>query len=334
MNKEYLLENKILIKKEAYSLLSEIDTIIFDIDGVLVDVSSSYHQTIIDTVQYYFCNIINMQGKENLVDKNTITGFKMIGGFNNDWELAAAVVLFYLWKMKEYHTKSLEELKERHLSIDDFIKENLSNGGGLPQLITWVKENSCNVEDVLALWNKKKIFQIAKEFYAGKKNCFHLYGFHPEIVTQTEGNIEKEIILIESEISEILKSYQVGILTGRIKTETRFIIEQIGWSSWVDPEMVVTSEDFSTKPSPDGLDSLLGKFKSKMGLYIGDTMDDLLTVKNLNHHHGKLHCLSVLVLGNGFLREKGQKEYYMKNNVDLLAANVNQVVELVHGLFY
>ena len=329
LNKNYLLENKILIKKDAYSFLSEIDTIIFDIDGVLVDVSSSYHQTIIDTVQYYFYNFINMQGRENLVDKNTITAFKMIGGFNNDWELAAAISLYYLWKMKEYHAKSMKELKEKHLSIDDFINENLSKGGGLAQLTTWVKDNSSNVDEVFALWNKKKIFQIAKEFYAGEKNCFQLYGFHPEIVLQTKGNIEKEIILIESEISEILKNYPVGILTGRKRTETSLIMEKIGWRSWIDTGIVVTSEDYSTKPSPDGLNSLLEKFQSRMGLYIGDTMDDLLTVKNLNYYHDKLHCLSALVLGDDFLRKKGKKEYYMENNVHLMAANVNQVVAFV-----
>lgn len=330
MNKNYVQKNEILIRKDVYPFVSEIDTIIFDVDGVLVDVASSYHQTIIDTVQYYFCSIIDMPGEDELVDKKTIAVFKMIGGFNNDWELAAATVLYYLWKMKEYHIKSLEELKKSHLSIDDFIKKNLSNCGGLTQLINWVEENSSYPAEVFSLWNKEKIFQIAKEFYAGKRHCFRLYRFHPEIVRQTEGNIEKEIVLIRPEVPEILKRFRVGILTGRIRTETGLILEQIGWSLWLDPGMVVTSEDYTTKPSPDGLGFLLSQFRSKMGLFIGDTMDDLLTVKNLNRYNSDQRCLSALVLGSGFTGENDHKEHYIKNDADLLAENVNQVVKFIH----
>jgi len=331
--KNYLQENNILIKKETFPLLAEVDTIIFDIDGVLVDVSSSYYQTIIDTVQYYFHHIVNMTGKANLVDKQTINHFKMIGGFNDDWELSAAAVLYYLWKMEEYHLKSLEELKNNLPMIDQFINKNLAGGGGLPKLTTWIKKKSSFSDKIFLLWNKEKIFQIAKEFYAGEKYCFRLYHFYPSIVGNGEGNIEKEIILIKPEIIEKLKKHHAGILTGRSKVETRFIIEQINQGFWLKPEMVVTSEDNIKKPSPDGLRYLLEKSQSKLGLYIGDTMDDLLTVRNLNQQHKKRYCLSALVLGRDFVDNKNQKEHYLKNDVDILAEDVNQIIKLTHRRF-
>jgi len=330
LTKNYLQENEVLIRKEIVPFLPEIDTIIFDIDGVLVDVSSSYYQTIIDTVQYYFSNIINIPGEEKLVDGKAIAGFKMIGGFNNDWELSAAAVLYYLWKMEEYQLKSMERLKDSPPLIHDFVNKNLSNGGGLSQLMTWIKKNASDPEKIFSLWNKEKIFQLAKEFYAGERNCYRLYHFYPEIVHQVTGNMEKEIISIIPEVTELLKRYQVGILTGRNRTETHFFMEQINWYSWLDPGKIVTSEDHMTKPSPDGLKFLMEYFQSKKGLYIGDTMDDLLTVKNLNHQYGKQYCLSALVLGNNFTGRNDYKEHYLKKEVDLLAENVNQVVQLIH----
>jgi len=333
LTKNYLQENEVLIRKEIYPFLPEIDTIIFDIDGVLVNVSSSYHQTIIDTVQYYFGNIINIPGEDNLVDGKAIAGFKMMGGFNDDWELSAAVVLYYLWKMEEYQLKSMQRLKDSSPLILDFINKNLSNGCGLTQLMTWVTKNASDPGKIFSLWNKEKIFQIAKEFYAGERNCYRLYHFYPGIVHQATGNIEKEIISIVPEVTGILKRYQVGILTGRNRTETHFFMEQINWCSWLDPGMIVTSEDHMTKPSPDGLKFLMEHFQSKQGLYIGDTMDDLLTVKNLNHQYGKQYCLSALVLGNDFTGENDYKEHYIKKGVDLLAENVNQVVQLIHHRF-
>jgi len=80
MFENYLQKNEILIRKDIISSLVGVDTVIFDIDGVLVDVSASYYQTIIDTVQYYFSNILKMPGEAKLVDKQMIDSFKMIDG--------------------------------------------------------------------------------------------------------------------------------------------------------------------------------------------------------------------------------------------------------------
>ncbi len=65
-----------------------------------------------------------------------------------------------------------------------------------------------------------------------------------------------------------------------------------------------------------------------MGLYIGDTMADFLTVKNLNKQHKKKQCLFSLVLDSNFTRSnyQNQKEHYLNEGVDILAENVNQVV--------
>jgi len=78
---------------------------------------------------------------------------------------------------------------------------------------------------------------------------------------------------------------------------------------------------------------LLEKSQSRLGLYIGDTMDDLLTVRNLNQEHKKRDCLSALVLGRDFVDNKNQKEHYLKNDVDILAENVNQIIKLIHRRF-
>ena len=73
--------------------------------------------------------------------------------------------------------------------------------------------------------------------------------------------------------------------------------------------------------------------RSRMGLYIGDTMADFLTVKNLNQQHKNQPCLFSLVLNSNFARNnyQKQKEHYLNEGVDILAENVNQVVCLVHN---
>jgi HAD superfamily hydrolase (TIGR01548 family) len=57
--------------------------IIFDIDGVLVDVHGSFHQTVIDTVRFF-------TGKR--VTRTELYHWKNRSGFNDDWTLSTAWV--------------------------------------------------------------------------------------------------------------------------------------------------------------------------------------------------------------------------------------------------
>lgn len=58
-------------------------TILFDIDGVLVDVSGSYRRAIEETVAHF-------TGRE--ISSGTIQRYKNLGGFNDDWKLTHAVI--------------------------------------------------------------------------------------------------------------------------------------------------------------------------------------------------------------------------------------------------
>src|SRR5262245_55757294 len=58
--------------------------IVFDMDGVLVDVSESYRETIRQTVAHF-------TGK--LVSRELIQDYKNSGGWNNDWALSQKIIL-------------------------------------------------------------------------------------------------------------------------------------------------------------------------------------------------------------------------------------------------
>lgn len=52
--------------------------IIFDMDGVLVDVTGSYHRTILETVRHFTGKAVTRHG---------IARFKTLPGYNDDWKL-------------------------------------------------------------------------------------------------------------------------------------------------------------------------------------------------------------------------------------------------------
>jgi HAD superfamily hydrolase (TIGR01548 family) len=60
------------------------DVIVFDVDGVLVDVTASYREAIRETVLHY---------TGDLVSNELIQEFKNQGGWNNDWELSYKFIL-------------------------------------------------------------------------------------------------------------------------------------------------------------------------------------------------------------------------------------------------
>jgi HAD superfamily phosphatase len=60
-----------------------IRALLFDMDGVLVDVSRSYRRAIEETVEHF-------TGRK--IGKNTIQRYKNYGGFNDDWKLTHAII--------------------------------------------------------------------------------------------------------------------------------------------------------------------------------------------------------------------------------------------------
>ena len=89
----------------------EVDAVVLDIDGVLVDVADSYRRAIVESVESVYGDTI---------PKPAIQAFKDAGGFNNDWELTDAAALYVLGREAGY-----EE------SVEAFTDAIAARGGGL-----------------------------------------------------------------------------------------------------------------------------------------------------------------------------------------------------------
>ena len=70
----------------------DIDAIIFDCDGVLVDITESYDTAINETVSYILKDILGIQA-DTIVTPEILYGFKSKGGFNDEVAVCYAVIL-------------------------------------------------------------------------------------------------------------------------------------------------------------------------------------------------------------------------------------------------
>ena len=101
------------VRKSSLELLERLKTLIFDCDGVLIDVSDSFRTAIIKTTHWYFAEVIGLgEASEDLITPEETSLFKNSGGFNNDWHLTYAVILYFvtllLSRLNNYKEKILE----------------------------------------------------------------------------------------------------------------------------------------------------------------------------------------------------------------------------------
>ena len=90
------------MSKSAKLLTAHPEIIVFDVDGVLVDVRGSFHRTVLETVRHF-------TGKR--VTRVELLRWKSQSGFNDDWKLSTAWVQSLGGKF-EY-----DEVKEKFLEF-------------------------------------------------------------------------------------------------------------------------------------------------------------------------------------------------------------------------
>ena len=322
----YLFEEKIFFKKNILDRLFQVDTLVFDIDGVLIDVRNSFMKAVCQTVQFYFKKVLHFSGSHNLINLKEVEYFKMAGGFNNDWDLTLAVVLFYLMKARKDNLIDVDELRDKKPDIKIFTTKVLPFGGGLSETLNLLeKENGRNKDWILNLWDKDLIIKIFKEIYTGEEYCFNINGFHPSLI-KSEGLIKHERVIINENKKEFLQNFSVGVLTGRTKGEARIALKKLNWSDFISEENLITVDDCSEKPHPQGLIKLSENLKTRLGLYVGDIWDDLHTVKNFNKEIKKVNFLSAIVLAEKINLKNEATKFYLNKGVDLLSSDVNCIL--------
>jgi phosphoglycolate phosphatase-like HAD superfamily hydrolase len=135
-----LNNNHAFVKKDSIEKLAKVDAIIFDCDGVLIDVTKSYLMAIKETVNYIFNRLTGLRIEEKLLD-NLIYQLKKGGRFNNDWAVSYTISLLALTAIpkeaKEQLKRTIDselfkftnEPLDRLIMVEKCLKEKIKNIG-------------------------------------------------------------------------------------------------------------------------------------------------------------------------------------------------------------
>lgn len=235
-----------------------VDTVVLDIDGVVVDVSDSYHRAIVETISHLY---------EAAIPREAVHFFKRAGGFNNDWTVTDAIALFVL-----------AQRAGLRLDIEEFADAVAAEGGGLDNARAIISDElGDQAAAVEADWDPDRIRAVFQELYLGSQRY---EAFEEATATlNTEGFIEDEPLLIRPETTrELTAKYSIGIFTGRPAQEAVVVLDRVGLSI-PDAHRITMDDQVPGKPAPDGLVMLADRLDATALVFVGDTLDDVRTAR-------------------------------------------------------
>ena len=128
-NPKYITLNvnskKAYIRKSSIKNLGMVDAVIFDCDGVLIDIRGSYNRAIVEAVTYIFESLTGYKIPENLISDEIIFLFRRSGGFNNDWDTVYGILMFLLCELPEDIQGRLKEAAKAFLHEENAVKRLL-----------------------------------------------------------------------------------------------------------------------------------------------------------------------------------------------------------------
>jgi HAD superfamily phosphatase len=314
--------------------------IVFDMDGVIIDVSRSYRDTVRQTARLFFKGARSWKDlPDPLFSLTDLAGVKQSGGLNNDWDLTFLVItlLFTLVKGPTYdqdpdpwarHNKVIGSCDVTALSqflnsekspVTDLLKKN---GKQKNEFISGLFTGDVGSGNII-----KQIFQ---EIYLGKEMFEATYKV-PAKMYHEKGLINKERLLLDRSVLENLsKTNILAMATGRPKVEADFPLDAFDLRKFF--KIIYTLDDCIkeeqkiykiekksvslSKPDPYMLDAIAEIQKHNVSgfYYIGDMPDDMAAASRSRAGF----------VGIGILISSSDKD---KLKQDLLQAGADYIIE-------
>lgn len=315
---------------DAEALLKKLDTIILDIDGVLINVVGSFRKSICETLHFFFTNILQWNYKKSLLTISDTEKFKLAGGFNDDWDLTFAAALYFIFKAVKYNDTNLVRIHNKKPALKAFLSRVKHYGGGLSSAEYLVKENSADFNKIKTLWHRPMLKQIFCEIYAGEDLMKKIYGTKAHYIKR-KGLVHTEKKLLRVKLPQ---GFKYGIITGRTWPETKLALQELGLDGTMARNKIVCQDDGMKKPDARCLQHVVNVIKPKCGIYVGDTMDDLRLVKHYNTIRKESDPPFLFAFVFTGAEKDRHKRAFIKEGTDVLAKDVNVFLNfLTKGMF-
>jgi len=270
------MTKEIFISDDISQKIQKFDSIIFDCDGVLVDIRNSYDYAINKTISAIMKELFNDEIGDVVTSKIHF-GLKSVGGFNDEVAVVYAIVM------------TLAASKKSGIEFEKLIIDVIANANesGINSIDDYFKDQNIDlmkIKSKLDYENSRKISYIHRIF----NQLFYGPKLYQEIFNEKsqfddEPLIDLDDIVLDNNLIFKLKNRfgtKISTVTGRGKFAFSYSMKN--FLDNFDIENSVFLEDRPlelAKPNPDSLIESISGINSKCSLYIGDSMEDLLMVQ-------------------------------------------------------
>ena len=279
--------------------------IVFDMDGVLIDVSRSYRETVRQTARLFFKLAPSSEKlPEPLFPLTDLAAVKQSGGLNNDWDLSCLVIrlLFNVigkppvYEHKDPWDRYRETIRRCNVAaLAEFLK---SAPAPLSVLLGKAgKTQNAFIDGLYSgdVGSGNIIKQIFQEVYLGKDLFEATYGLTPQFYLDQGFNHREQLLIDKPILAELAANHIVAIATGRPRAEAHYPLDHFGIREYFTSVLALEdcleeearllkteSKKVSlSKPDPFMLDAIAEEQKDLFAesYYIGDMPDDMIAAK-------------------------------------------------------
>ena len=254
---------------------TQFDSIVFDCDGVLVDITNSYDQTIIKTTKYVLESLAKINDSIEINFK-IIDGFKSTGGFNDEVDLTYAAILTIV---------AAKKLNKDQTEFMNLVIKN-SDSTGIKSVETFLK-NQVDISQIIEQLSypgshkDNILYQIFDQFFYGPELYSKLFNTKSKF--SEPGLIENDIVIFNNSLSEKLEKKfknKISMVTGRGKESVKYSLKNLLDKFDLKNSMFLEDESRElAKPNPQSLVTSITGMNSKFCLYVGDSMEDFIMAK-------------------------------------------------------
>ena len=299
--------------------ISKFDSIIFDCDGVLVDIRKSYDYAINKTISAIMKDLFN-DDVSNIINSKILYSLKASGGFNDEVSVVYTSIL------------TLVASKKTNISFEKLIIDVIENSdeSGITSIDNFFINSKIDLKEIK---NKLDYTNSRKESYIHKMFNQLFYGpkLYEEIFNEKSSFSEKplidkdDIVLDENLMSKLKNRFGKKISTVTGRGNFAFSYSMKDFLENFDIEHSVFLEDRSldlAKPNPDSLIESISGINSKCVLYVGDSMEDLKMVEKC-----KDKGLDVSFCGIYGSSDEPELKYelFRKNNASFIIESIQEL---------
>ena len=304
--------------------VNEFDSIIFDCDGVLIDVTNSYDNAIIKTTDFVLKNFANVFNA-TLITRQIIDEFKKTGGFNDEVDLTYASII------------SLTAANNLNRDGTKFILEVIENANqtGISSVEKYLDKLNADVSDIRkklsypGRHSENLLYSVFDQLFYGETLYQKLFNKKSQF--NEKGFIDNDKVLVSKELLDNLRKKfddKTAIVTGRGLDSISYSLKELLNQFNIKNSVFLEDEPRDlAKPNPEALLRSIRGLNSSHCLYVGDSMEDLIMAQKATEIGKKTTFCGIVGTSNN---PSEKRSFFEKNGAILILDSIQLLPKVLN----